>query len=133
MDRQQKLTPRAKAAQIAPNDSPTLVSVHDISLQTPSDRVAPFEPTAVIATDDVASQVQPLVRTAGRAAFKDNFYLYMRTLIPLVIASVWMFGIYAVLSYLVPQVLCKQTSMELSVSCFGHYLYIYGIFRIFIN
>jgi hypothetical protein len=117
MDRQPKLTPRAKEAQIAPNDSIAIVSVHDISLQTPSDQIVPFEPTATVtATEDVSSQVQLLVRTAGREAFKENFYLYMRTLIPVGIASVWMFAIYAVLSYLVPNVFCKQTSMELSVS-----------------
>jgi hypothetical protein len=116
MDRQPKLTPRAKGAQIAPNDSPTRVSVQDISLQTPTDAIAPYEASPVVATDDISSQVQLLVRTAGRTATKDNFHLYMRTLIPVGIASVWMFAMYAVLSYLVPHILCKQTSMELSVS-----------------
>jgi len=117
MDREPKLTPRAKEAQVAPNDSVAIVSVNDISLQTPSDQVAPFEPTADgITTDDDSSKVQRLVRTAGRTALKENLYLYMRTLFPVGVASVWMFAIYAILSYLVPNVLCKQTSMELSVS-----------------
>jgi hypothetical protein len=116
MDRQAKLTPRAKGAQIAPNDSSTLVSVHDITPQNSSDRIAPFEPSAATATDDIAAQVQHLVRTAGRTALKENLYLYMKTLIPVGIVTVWMFAMYAVFSYLVPNVLCKETSMELSAS-----------------
>lgn len=112
MDRQPKLTPRAKGAQIVPNDSATLISVHDIGLEATPDRVAPFEPAV---PNDATFQIHLLVRTAGRAAFRDNLFFYMKTLIPVGIASIWMFAMYAVISYLVPNVLCKQTSLELSV------------------
>ena len=118
MERQPKLTPRTKGGQVAPAGSSPIVSAQDIDSPTTDDRVAPapFEGGDPARRKNTLSKVDHMVRFSGREALRDNVRLYMKMLVPVGIVSVWMFGIFAVVSWYVPHYLCSDTSMELSVS-----------------
>ena len=47
---------------------------------------------------------------------KKQGYTFGKIMIPVAIISLWMFGLYAILSWLIPSVLCKSFAEDLSVS-----------------
>lgn len=54
-------------------------------------------------------------RRAGLRALQGNARMFCRIFLPISIISVWMFGLYAVFSWLIPHVLCKRSAQDLSV------------------
>ena len=112
MDHSPRLTPRTKGAQIAPEGPSPLITGQDEPTRAPADRVAPYE-TAPGNTS--ASSVEYMVKYAGRAKFKDNILLYLKMLVPIGIASVYLFAMFAVISWAVPNKLCDTSAMEFSV------------------
>lgn len=125
MNGQSKLTPRTRGGQVAPEGVSPLVSSADLGPEAGDARVAPADTAPTTAADekDVVKRVERMVRYAGHEAFKDNVRLFGKMMVPVVLVSVWLFGIFAALSYAVPHWICEKEVMELSVSVFSS---IYG-------
>lgn len=59
--------------------------------------------------------IEKLARTSGRKAMKENVKLFLKFLVPISVVSLSMFGMYAIISYSVPNLLCDDVANELSV------------------
>lgn len=117
MPLQSRLTPRTKGTQVAPDS--TFISSPQGDLPREDGKIAPASIDPTKANDPIAAtvtHVQQQVRYSGRQAFKDNILFYLRYLIPVTIVSVYLFGMYAAISCWVPNWMCEETAMELSVS-----------------
>jgi hypothetical protein len=116
MNGQSKLTPRTKGGQVAPEDAPPLVSSADTDPGAGETRIVPADALPSDADNkDVVKRVERMVRYAGHKAFKENIRLFGKMMVPVVIVSAWMFGMFAALSYAVPHWICEKEAMELSV------------------
>jgi len=113
MDRQPKLTPRTKDTQVAPEATEWTHKPTETSDVAHSASVVPL-PEETVGT--FAEKVERVVRSSGQAALKDSILLYFMLLVPLCVVSILMFSIFATLSWLVPNVLCRELAIELSVS-----------------
>ena len=72
----------------------------------------------------VAAIKQSTRTKKGWEAFKELFRFYLVMLQPCLVVTVWMFGFFAALSYLVPNVLCKKSIAATPVSLpAGHMLH----------
>lgn len=111
MDHSPRLTPRAKGAQIAPDGPSPIVVGQDEPTIPLSSRVAPLESSL----KGSSNETEYLVKYSGRAALKDNASLYLKMLLSMGIASLYMFAMFAVISWAVPNYLCEELAMELSV------------------
>ena len=115
MDRQPKLTPRTKEGQVAPEFGAWREKT--IPDPQPAAQTASVAPLPAEAEQPVpfADEVDAKVRLSGRAALKDNFRLYCKLMVPLTLVSLWMFALFAAISWVVPHILCEESVKELSV------------------
>lgn len=67
----------------------------------------------------VAAVKQSIRAKKGWEAFKELSMFYFTMLQPCVVVTVWMFAFFATLSYLVPNVLCRNSIASTPVSLHG--------------
>ena len=60
--------------------------------------------------------LQRRVRLEGRQSLWDLLRFYCRMLVPVAIVCVWMFAMFAAISYSIPNLLCNRIAKENSVS-----------------
>lgn len=113
MERLTKLTPRTKDSQVAPEASSWSDNVP--ADPKPAAQSASVAPAPDDAKGPYSAEVERQVRFSGRAAAKESVLLYLKLLVPMTIVSLWMFTMYSVISWVVPNVLCSDVSKELSV------------------
>ena len=105
-------TPRAKTTQVAPDAASVLT--HRTS-RAPKEKPSADARSPPVGGAGTADDLHQKVLFGGRAALKSNLLLYLKLLVPIAIVSVWMFSIFAVISWVVPSHLCTETAVELSV------------------
>lgn len=74
------------------------------------------------ATEDDAKTILNMkqrARATGRAAVKKSIHFYLVMMIPISIVTVWMFALFAMVSWFVPQYLCEDVVQQLSGSALG--------------
>lgn len=108
-----KHTPRTKDAQVAPISDAQVMLAQDNASKPPAS--AAVAPEATAGPPIILEQV----KTAGKLAFKENLKMYGKMMIPLVVVSLWMFGLFGLISWFVPHVLCSDLIQELSGSSLG--------------
>jgi hypothetical protein len=106
----QRPVSRARDTQVSPHDVVAIITTFHRDEKDRQGVVAPETSNR--------DNVEQLVRSAGKLAIKENFRLFFTLLVPILLVSVWMFGLFAAISWYLPNVLCNELAQELSV-CVG--------------